>query len=186
MMSEKYKILGVDPGTNILGYGIIEVKKKKVKLITSGILDLRKFPDHQTKLKEIYLQLQEIIETYLPTVLAIEAPFFGKNVQSMLKLGRAQGVSMAAAITMGLKIVEYSPKEIKKSITGNGNSSKEQVSAMLEALLKTKMDKKYLDSSDAIGAAYTYFNQSSNKLLNTKSYSGWDSFIKDNPKKVSK
>jgi len=147
MMSEKYKILGVE---------------------------------------EIYLQLQEIIETYLPTVLAIEAPFFGKNVQSMLKLGRAQGVSMAAAITMGLKIVEYSPKEIKKSITGNGNSSKEQVSAMLETLLNAKMDKKYLDSSDALAAAYTYFNQSNNKLPGSKSYSGWESYLKANPKKLAK
>ncbi len=186
MMSEKYKILGVDPGTNVMGFGLIEVEGKKVKHINSGIIKLHKFENHQIKLKEIFLQLQEIIETYLPTVLAIEAPFFGKNVQSMLKLGRAQGVSMAAAMTMGLKIVEYSPKEIKKSVTGNGNSSKEQVLAMLQHLLKIKIENKYLDASDALAAAYTYYNKSSNGFTVGKSYSGWDSFIKANPKKVSK
>ncbi len=186
MMAEKYKILGVDPGTNILGYGLIEVDNKKTKLITMGVIKLTKFESHQLKLKEIYLQLQEIIETYLPKVLAVESPFFGKNVQSMLKLGRAQGVSMAAAITMGLEIHEYTPKEIKKSITGNGNASKEQVSAMLSSILNTKFDTKYLDSSDALGAAYTYFNKSSNPLKGNKSYSGWDSFIKANPKKLAK
>lgn len=186
MMAEKYKILGVDPGTNILGYGLIEVDNKKVKLITMGEIHLAKFESHQVKLKEIYLQLQEIIETYLPKVLAVEAPFYGKNVQSMLKLGRAQGVAMAAAITMGLEIVEYSPKEIKKSVTGNGNASKEQVSAMLSSILKTKFESKYLDATDALGAAFTYFNKSSSPLKGGKSFSGWDSYIKANPKKVAK
>lgn len=186
MSMEKYKILGVDPGTNILGYGLLEVEGKKVKLITMGVIKLSHYPNHQTKLKEIYLQLQEIIETYLPKTLAVEAPFFGKNVQSMLKLGRAQGVSMAAAITMGLEIVEYSPKEIKKSITGNGNASKEQVAAMLTNILKSKMESKYLDATDALAAAYTYYNKSNSPLKGNKSYSGWDSFIKDNPKKLAK
>jgi len=183
---EKYKILGVDPGTNILGYGLLEVEGKNVKLITMGVIKLSHYPDHQTKLKEIYLQLQEIIETYLPKTLAVEAPFFGKNVQSMLKLGRAQGVSMAAAITMGLEIVEYTPKEIKKSITGNGNASKEQVAAMLSSILNSKMESKYLDATDGLAAAYTYFNKSNSPLKGQKSYSGWSSFIKDNPKKLSK
>lgn len=186
MTMEKYKILGVDPGTNILGYGLLEVEGKKVKLITMGVIKLSHYPDHQTKLKEIYLQLQEIIETYLPRTLAVEAPFFGKNVQSMLKLGRAQGVSMAAAITMGLEIVEYSPKAIKKSITGNGNASKEQVAAMLSSILKSKMESKYLDATDALAAAYTYYNKSNSPLKGQKSYTGWESYIKDNPKKLSK
>jgi len=186
MTMEKYKILGVDPGTNILGYGLLEVEGKKVKLITMGVIKLSHYPDHQTKLKEIYLQLQEIIETYLPRTLAVEAPFFGKNVQSMLKLGRAQGVSMAAAITMGLEIVEYSPKAIKKSITGNGNASKEQVAAMLSSILKSKMESKYLDATDALAAAYTYYNKSTSPLKGQKSYTGWESYIKDNPKKLSK
>ena len=131
------KILGVEPGTNITGYAIIEADKKNCKMITAGIFDLRKCADHQTKLKEIFLQLQEVIETYLPQELAIEAPFYGKNVQSMLKLGRAQGVSMAAAMTMGLKINEYAPKKIKQAITGSGNASKEQVAALLHCLLYT-------------------------------------------------
>lgn len=185
-MSEKYKILGVDPGTNVLGYGLLEVDKKSCSLITMGVINLKKFDTHQVKLKEIYLQLQEIIETYLPTVLAIEAPFFGKNVQSMLKLGRAQGVSMAAAITMGLEIIDYSPKEIKKSITGNGNASKEQVASMLKSILKINIDNQPLDATDALAAAYTYFNQSSSPLKSKKKYSGWGSYLKDNPKKLAK
>jgi len=182
---EKYKILGVDPGTNVLGYGLLEVDKKTCTMITMGVINLKKFDTHQIKLKEIYLQLQEIIETYLPKVLAIEAPFYGKNVQSMLKLGRAQGVSMAAAITMGLEIMEYAPKEIKKSITGNGNASKEQVAAMLKSILKIKTNHP-LDATDALGAAYTYYNQSNSPFASKKKYSGWDSFLKDNPKKMAK
>lgn len=182
---EKYKILGVDPGTNILGYAILEVEGgKNTKLITMGTINLSKYPDHTTKLKEIYLQLQEIIETYLPRVLSIEAPFFGKNVQSMLKLGRAQGVAMAAAITMGLEIVEYSPKKIKQSVTGNGNASKEQVASMLESILRIKIQNKTLDSTDALGAAYTYFNQSQSSF-SSKQYSSWGDFIKKHGDRVS-
>lgn len=184
-MQEPYKILGIDPGTNVLGYGLIEVSGNDLKLITLGVLRLQSFPDHQTKLKEIFLQLQEIIETYLPKKMALEAPFFGKNVQSMLKLGRAQGVAMAAGMTMGLEIVEYAPKKIKKSVTGNGNASKEQVAAMLDSILKVNITNKYLDATDALAAAVTLYNQSGRLGgSNTKSYSGWGSFIKDNPGKI--
>lgn len=186
-MEESYKILGVDPGTNLCGYGLIEVKGRSLKLITLGVLKLQSYPDHQTKLKEIFLQLQEIIETYLPKKMAIESPFFGKNVQSMLKLGRAQGVAMAAGMTMGLDIIEYSPKKIKQSVTGNGNASKEQVAAMLDSILKVKITKNYLDATDAIAAAVTLYNQSGKPEGSGKtSYSGWGSFIKDNPSKVKK
>lgn len=182
-----YKILGIDPGTNILGYALISVENdKNVKLITMGVLKLKHLPDHTTKLKEIYLQLQEIIETYLPSVLSIEAPFYGKNVQSMLKLGRAQGVAMAAGITMGLDIFEYSPKKIKQSVTGNGNASKEQVAAMLESILKVKITAKTLDSSDALAAAYTHFNQTSGPSSISGKYSGWDDFLKKNSGRVKK
>ncbi len=184
-MKDTYKIIGVDPGTNLMGYSILEVRGKEMKLITLGVLKLASFENHQTKLKEIFLQLQEIIETYLPTVMAIEAPFFGKNVQSMLKLGRAQGVSMAAAMTMGLEIAEYSPKKIKQSITGNGNASKEQVSKMLNTILKQKIESKYLDATDALAAAVCYFNQTGNPLFGVSKYSGWEQFIKENPKKVN-
>lgn len=183
-MEKKYKILGIDPGTNILGYAILEVDGRAVSVPSFGVINLTSYDDHQTKLKEIYLQLQEIIETYLPKSMAIEAPFFGKNVQSMLKLGRAQGVAIAAGITMGLEIAEYSPKKIKLSITGNGNASKEQVSAMLGHILKIKMNPKQLDASDALAAAYTHYNQNGNLSKGKKRYSSWKSFVKDNPKKI--
>ena len=180
----KNRIIGIDPGTNILGYAVIEIEKKEYKILDMGVLKLTKFPDHTTKLKEIFLQIQEIIEAYLPNQMAIEAPFFGKNVQSMLKLGRAQGVSMAAAMTMGLNIEEYSPKSIKKSITGNGNATKEQVAAMLTQLLKRKFDDQYLDATDALAVAITHYHQSSGPLGGTKKYKDWSSFVKDNQTKI--
>lgn len=183
-MIKDCKILGVDPGTNIMGYAVIEVKASKVTVPSMGVITLTSFKDHQTKLKEIYLQLQEIIETYLPTEMAVETPFYGKNVQSMLKLGRAQGVSIAAAITMGLNIAEYSPKKIKQSITGNGNSSKEQVAGMLQAILKIDLTQYKLDATDALGVAYTHYNQMGSPLAGTKKYSGWGSYLKDNPEKI--
>jgi len=183
-MTDSYKILGVDPGTNVLGYSIIQIEGKQVSVKALGVIKLQQFKDHQTKLKEIYLQLQEIIETYLPKQMSIEAPFFGKNVQSMLKLGRAQGVAMAAAITMGVEIIEYSPKKIKLSVTGNGNASKEQVARMLQSILKIKIDLKQLDASDALAAAYTHYNQSNPLRGGGKKYSSWKSFAADNPKKL--
>lgn len=187
-MADKIKILGVDPGTNITGYAIIEQEGQKCKMITAGIFDLSKLPNHQTKLKEIFLQLQEVIETYLPTELAIEAPFYGKNVQSMLKLGRAQGVSMAAAMTMGLNITEYSPKKIKLAITGSGNSSKEQVAAMLQSRMNIRIDTKYLDASDALATAVCHHQALTSVLsgMGTKRYNDWSSYVKDNSSKVSK
>ena len=178
-----YKILGVDPGTNLCGYAIIEVRSGSLHMCTFGVFKLAHFEDHHQKLREIYLQLQEIIETWLPTALAIEAPFYGKNIQSMLKLGRAQGVAMAAAITMGLDITEYAPKKIKQSITGNGNASKEQVAAMLEHILKIKIDSPHLDATDALAAAVCHFNQSKGQCGNGQKYTGWDAFIKANPHK---
>jgi len=182
--SDHYKILGVDPGTNVLGFAIISVDKKDLRIITMGVMKLDKFKDHQTKLKEIFLQLQEIIETYLPKEMAIEAPFYGKNVQSMLKLGRAQGVCMAAAMTMGLDIIEYSPKKIKQSITGNGNASKEQVSAMLNTLLTVDLKNQYLDATDALATAVCHYHQGFGRGLKGKTYTGWDAFLKDNPGRV--
>ena len=183
---DTYKILGVDPGTNILGYAVLEVSGRNLKVLSFGVFHLEKYEDHHEKLKEIFLQLQEIIESYLPSQLAIEAPFYGKNVQSMLKLGRAQGVAMAAAMTMGLDIQEYAPKKIKQSITGNGNASKEQVAAMLENILKIKITSKHLDATDALGVAVTHFNQSGGISGGLKKHSGWASFVKDNPDKVKK
>lgn len=180
------KILGVDPGTNITGYSIIERRGREYKLITAGIFDLRKCEDHQTKLKEIFLQLQEIIETYLPHHLAIEAPFYGKNVQSMLKLGRAQGVAMAAAMTMGLEIYEYAPKKIKMAVTGSGNASKEQVAAMLESRMNIKLDSKFLDATDALAAAVCHMQRigPDGKVPMQSKHKDWKSFIKANEARV--
>lgn len=149
-----------------------------------GVIKLNKLKDHQTKLKEIFLQLQEVIETYLPQHMAVESPFFGKNVQSMLKLGRAQGVSMAAAMTMGLEIMEYSPKKIKQSITGNGNASKEQVASMLKHMLDFKVKEHYLDATDALAAAVTHYHQISSGGAKSSSGNSWKKFLKENPERI--
>ena len=180
------RILGVDPGTNILGYAIIDIVGQNVKLIQMGTIHLQKFQDHQTKLKEIYLQLQEIIETFLPQEMAIESPFYGKNVQAMLKLGRAQGVSIAAGITMGMQITEYSPKKIKQSVTGNGNASKEQVSGMLKHIVKDKFFEEHFDATDALATAICHHQQQINPIMNSSKHSGWKSFLKDNPGRIAK
>src|SRR5437868_5834054 len=141
-------ILGIDPGTNIMGYGIIELNGSKMKLLSLGVIQLNKFPDHALKLKRIFEKTLSLIDEYKPDELAIEAPFFGKNVQSMLKLGRAQGVAIAAGLFRTIPIFEYSPKRIKQSITGNGNASKEQVAAMLKALLHIEKMPVNLDATD--------------------------------------
>ena len=184
MTKDHYKILGVDPGTQVLGFAVLEIKNKKMQVVDMGEIHLRQFETHQEKLKEIFLQLQEIIETYLPKDLAIESPFFGKNVQSMLKLGRAQGVAMAAGMTMGLNIMEYSPKSIKQSITGNGNASKEQVAGMLRAMLSYKWDSKLLDATDALGAAVTHYHQKKLGFSNKTKSNNWSSFLKNNPERI--
>ena len=177
-------ILGIDPGTTIMGYGLIHNKSNKIELITMGVIKLNKYSNQALKLKKIFEKTLFLIDEYKPDELAIEAPFFGKNVQSMLKLGRAQGVAMASALYRDLPIFEYSPRKIKQSITGNGSASKEQVAAMLMNLLSLKQQPKYLDETDALGAAVCHYFQKSN-VSEGKSYSGWKSFIADNPKRVS-
>jgi crossover junction endodeoxyribonuclease RuvC len=175
-------ILGIDPGTNIMGYGVIHVKGKNMELLAFDIINLSKLEDHAVKLKKIFETTDQLIEEFKPDDFAIEAPFFGKNVQSMLKLGRAQGVAIAAALNRNIPVTEYSPKKIKQSITGNGNASKEQVAAMLQQLLKIKEMHKYLDATDGLAAAVChYFQSNSGSNLEGKSYSGWDAFIKKNP-----
>ncbi len=180
-----FKILGVDPGTNFLGYAIIETICDPPKVLALDIINLSKYKDHQTKLMHIHRELSILIETFTPKQLAIEAPFYGNNIQSMLKLGRAQGVAIAAAINMGLTIEEYSPKKIKQSITGNGNASKEQVAKMLRHLVDmNNLNYEQLDSTDALAVAICHYSQ--NSLLNTKSkkFSGWADFVKNNNEKV--
>lgn len=172
--------MGVDPGTTVMGFGLIKIENKKMHFIRMDELILHKYESHPKRLKKIFEKTLNIIDTYHPDELAIEAPFFGKNVQSMLKLGRAQGVAMAAGLYREVPITEYSPKKIKMAITGNGNASKEQVAGMLQSLLKIKELPKRLDATDGLAAAVChYFN--SNSITQEKSYSGWDAFLKDNP-----
>jgi len=175
-------ILGVDPGTRIMGYGLISVQKKQMKLIQYGVIHLSKYSNHEIKLKKIFERITTIIDEYLPDEMALEAPFYGKNVQSMLKLGRAQGVAMAAALAREIPIVEYEPKKVKMSVTGNGNSSKEQVAHMLRILLKFEHDpKQLLDATDALAVAVCHLNQANAPKHSGKS---WASFITENPGRV--
>ena len=178
------RILGIDPGTNILGVAVIETKGNKISLLHIGIISMGGLPSHQLKLKKIFEEIQKLITTYQPDEMAIEAPFYGKNVQSMLKLGRAQGVAIAAAITKNVPMTEYAPKKIKQSVTGNGNASKEQVAAMLVNILDQKLDAETLDSTDALAAAICHHYQSNSPFGGGKKYSGWESFIKENPNRT--
>ncbi|MFQ3341148.1 MAG: crossover junction endodeoxyribonuclease RuvC [Flavobacteriaceae bacterium] len=182
-MHEEQIILGIDPGTTIMGFGLIKTTKTSMELIQMNELHLQKYENHYLKLGYIFKRTIELIDQYHPDELAIEAPFFGKNVQSMLKLGRAQGVAMAAGILREVPITEYSPKKIKMAITGSGNASKEQVAKMLQNLLKIKTLPKNLDATDGLAAAVChYYNQGS--LNQSKNYSGWGAFVSQNPKKV--
>lgn len=178
-------ILGIDPGTTIMGFGIIKTCRNQMEFIQLNELQLQKYPDHYLKLRLIFERTIELIDTHHPDEIAIEAPFFGKNVQSMLKLGRAQGVAMAAGLSRQIPITEYSPKKIKMAITGNGNASKEQVARMLQNLLKLKALPKNLDSTDGLAAAVCHF-YNSGSIQQEKSYSGWAAFVKQNEKRIHK
>ncbi len=183
-MSKDRIILGIDPGTIVMGYGLIHVIDSKIKPLSIGVIKLDKYDDHALRLKKIFERTVSIIDEFKPDELAIEAPFFGKNVQSMLKLGRAQGVAIAAALSRNIPITEYSPKKIKMSITGNGNASKEQVAAMLKNMLGIDTEKHYLDSTDALGAAVChYFQHKTPGGTAKKSYGSWKAFVNDNPKR---
>ncbi len=182
-MNEHNIILGIDPGTTIMGFGLIKTTKKEMELIKLHELQLKKYDNHFLKLKKIFSRTIELIDEFHPDEIAIEAPFFGKNVQSMLKLGRAQGVAMAAGLSREVSITEYSPKKIKMAITGNGNASKEQVAKMLQKLLKIKTLPKNLDATDGLAAAVChYYNRG--RIISDKSYSGWGAFVSQNPNKV--
>ena len=176
-------ILGIDPGTNITGYGVIKTSGTVPELIAIGSVDLSKFDNHYLILKHIFERTIGIIDEYHPDELAIEAPFYGKNVQSMLKLGRAQGAAIAAALTRSLPIFEYAPRKIKMSITGQGAASKEQVAAMLMNILKFRMDNIKLDATDGLAAALCHFYQTNNPV-NEKAFNSWKDFMNQNPKRV--
>ena len=178
-------ILGIDPGTIIMGYGLVKVTGNKISLLEMGVLQPGKVKDSYKKLQLIFNTVSGLITKYQPDTFAIEAPFFGKNVQSMLKLGRAQGVAMAASLYRNIPITEYSPKKVKMAITGNGNASKEQVAKMLQQLLGLKELPKNLDSTDGLAAAVCHFFNSGRVEVG-KSYSGWDAFVKQNEDRVKK
>lgn len=185
MMTKDRVILGIDPGTIIMGYGILHVEGNKPRLEAMGVLQLNKLDDHYLRLRRIFERVTSLIDQYHPDELAIEAPFFGKNVQSMLKLGRAQGVAMAAALQRDIPIFEYAPLKIKMSITGNGNAAKEQVAGMLQRILHIPDESMLpqLDATDGLAAALCHYYQSSNPV-SEKKYNGWKDFIAKNPGKV--
>jgi crossover junction endodeoxyribonuclease RuvC len=176
-------ILGIDPGTNIMGYGIVRCKSNKLELISFGAKRFARKDSQLLRLKSIFQNTLELIDEFLPDEMAIEAPFYGKNVQSMLKLGRAQGVAMAAALYRRIEVFEYSPRRIKQSITGNGNASKEQVAAMLATILAVPVPDD-LDASDGLAAAVCHSNQKIPGNENGKKHSNWKSFIQENPGRI--
>ncbi len=187
--SEKI-ILGVDPGTQVLGYGVISIINHKIELIQYGVIKLNKYTTHELKLKKIFERLSQLIEEYLPDEMAIEDPFYGKNAQSMLKLGRAQGVAMAAALARDIPIVEYSPKKVKQSVTGNGNASKEQVAYMLEKILNMELSREFMDATDGIAIAICHHfhlnSPASTSSISSKKdkKGGWGAFVSENPNRV--
>lgn len=178
-------IIGIDPGTNVMGYGILGIKSRKAEMIAMGVIQLNKFESHYLRLSRIFTRVTSLIEQYLPDEMAIEAPFFGKNVQSMLKLGRAQGVAMAAALARDVPITEYEPRKIKMAITGNGAASKEQVQEMLRRILNIPKEDllPQLDATDALGAALCHFYESSRPQVE-KGCRSWKEFIAKHPDKV--
>ena len=190
-------VIGIDPGTRVMGYALVKTGKKPV-LLTMGTLGLEKIEDHPTRLHKIFERISQLIEGYQPTVLAIEAPFFGKNVKSMLLLGRAQGVAISAAVNKGLMVFEYSPRKIKQSVTGRGNASKEQVSALLSHLFSLDFEGEKLDATDALAVAMCHYFQTSrwpqtkgnmgvgvkSATKTKKNKGGWEAYLRQNPGKV--
>jgi crossover junction endodeoxyribonuclease RuvC len=182
-------ILGVDPGTSVMGYGLIQVdtisaQRTSLHLLQYGVIHLKKYVRHEQKLEKIFERMIGLIDQYAPDEMALEAPFFGKNVQSMLKLGRAQGVAMAAALSRQIPIVEYAPKKVKQSVTGNGNASKEQVAQMLKSLIKfpdRPDERQLLDATDAVAVALCHHYQKASPVHHAKS---WKAFVTDHPDRI--
>lgn len=180
-------IMGIDPGTNVMGYAMLGVNGKRPELIVMGVIKLSKFESHYLRLSRIYERVSGLIKEFLPDELAIEAPFFGKNVQSMLKLGRAQGVAIAAAIARDIPISEYAPLTIKQSVTGSGSADKQRVATMLKHLLSIPDEKMphLFDATDALGAAVTHFYESAKPAQLKKGASSWEAFLKQHPDRVA-
>lgn len=179
-------ILGIDPGTAVMGYGLVKEIGSKLELISLGVVKIEKTDDHMLKLQRIFEKTQALIDNYHPDTLAIEAPFYGKNIQVMLKLGRAQGVAIAAALSRSVPVNEYSPRKIKQAITGNGNATKEQVAAMLQRLLSFQETPEFLDATDGLAVAVCHSFQKITTGRGSKiTYSGWESFVKENTRRVA-
>jgi crossover junction endodeoxyribonuclease RuvC len=183
-------ILGIDPGTLFMGYSVIEAHKNTFSIKTIDVLKLSSKKDHYQRLQMVHQKITELVEAFSPNECAIEAPFFGKNVQSMLKLGRAQGVAIAAAMTKNIPVTEYSPRKIKQSITANGNADKEQVWKMLQRMTALPDKPKYFDATDALAVAICHYfganSVSAKKSTETKKSSGWEKFIQQNPERILK
>ena len=183
MINENKIILGIDPGTVMMGYGIIRITQKQAELITMGVIHLRKFEDHYRRLGVIFQRIESLIKEFKPDVVSVEAPFYGKNVQSMLKLGRAQGVALVSAINHDIPVYEYAPRKIKQAITGNGNASKEQVAHMIAVLLKIDEKPESFDATDGLAAAMCHFFQQQNPSPKGD-YKNWKDYVRKNPGRI--
>lgn len=186
ILTKEKTILGIDPGTNILGFGIVRVDAKGPHYVNMGVFDLRKIKDPFEKLANIFAGVNELIEEYKPDELAVESPFYGKNAQVVLKLGRAQGAAITAAIMHGISVAEYAPRKAKIAICGNGAASKEQVAVMIQKTLKVDLDPKYLDATDALAIALCHHYQTSSPLAAIGGKSDWKKFLEDNPERIKK
>ena len=185
-LTKSKTILGIDPGTNILGYGVITIDTKGPHYLDMGVFDLRKIKDPFEKLANIFAGVSELIEEHNPDELAVESPFYGKNAQVILKLGRAQGAALTAAVMKGIPVAEYAPRKAKIAICGNGAASKEQVSMMIQKTLDVDLDPKYLDATDALAIALCHHYQISNPLAGTGGKSDWKKFLENNPERIKK
>ena len=183
METKQQIILGIDPGTNNMGYGVVCIENKQVRFLKMGVLKIDAKREQMLKLKDIFEETTRLIQTYSPDVLSIEAPFYGKNIQSMLKLGRAQGVAIAAAVHQDIPVFEYSPRKVKLAITGKGSASKEQVAAMLHHLVDFEQDSTLFDATDALAIAICHHVQNKS-IVDDKQYSGWKAFLSKNPDRI--
>lgn len=184
MSGQQKIILGIDPGTQILGYGLIKGTPSSFSYIGMGVVDLRKISDHFERISEIFRRVDELIREYTPDEMAIEAPFYGKNIQSMLKLGRAQGAAISSALNHSLPVHEYAPRKIKMAITGKGAASKEQVANILSKILNIDSIPKHLDATDGLAVALCHLLSSGSIVKNSNSKSGWDAFVRNNPSRI--
>jgi crossover junction endodeoxyribonuclease RuvC len=178
-------IIGIDPGTNILGFGVISASGNNLKLVAAGSVHMSGRQSHYEKLKRVYRSIEDLLDLHKPDVVSVEAPFFGKNVQSMLKLGRAQGITLGVALSRNLEVVEYSPKKIKQAITGRGNATKEQVAAMLEQIFDRSLENIVLDATDGLAAAVCHYYQGHRPTGGGKKYASWEQYVNGNPARVA-